>query len=78
MGVGKEGGLKQLATVKGRPKFRKTIEKIPAFRMQALLHIQKSKLRSWIYFALVPRAIIADLAVSFPDLSRRLRTLSLT
>ena len=33
--------------------------------------LQISKLRKWIYFALAPRAMIADLAVSFPDLSGR-------
>ena len=34
-------------------------------------YIQKSKLRSWIYFTLLPYAIIGDLAVSFSDLSER-------
>ena len=86
-GGGGGGGLKppdfklillcvQAVTAKEHPKFViiKKREEKTAF---TLLRIQKSKLRSWIYFALAPHAIFADLVVSlsrrpqnsFPDLT---------
>ena len=54
-----------------RKKEEKKKKKKTAFRIQAVSHLQKSKFRNWIYFTLVPCAIIADLVFLFPDLSRR-------
>ena len=81
MGVGKGGEASpdfklmllcvQAVTTKGRPKFVIKRGKNSFQVISSVTHTKRSKFRNWIYFALVPRAIIADLVVSFPDLSGR-------
>ena len=58
----------QAVTAKGHPKFRKTREGKNSYK--SVTHT-KIKIQIYESSSLVPRAIISDLAVSFPELSRR-------